>query len=197
MCMDLWWIFLLFAFLLSGIDWLFGLAYVFTGLAFLSAIVGLASAAGLNIFEYDAPAGLLVSIIFTPIFIRLFFVLRSQSSSNGSLGDGSQIREGGRDQRASHVYKGVLIFGAFVPLFTFHFITAGLSLATVAVLAGWVDPARLLPLVTVGFPYIANHVAAAHGVTGTRNIVFATAAGLFTAAAYWSLVSFLVILLHT
>lgn len=193
--MDTWWIFLISAFLFWGLDRWLGLAYVFSGLALLFAIFGLVSATGLNILEYDMLVELLVIFIYTPIFVRLFLVLRAQSASGGPPDVGSQELLEPRDRHALTVYKGVLIAGSLVPLFVFHFITAGLVLATIAALAGWIEVNKLFPLTVIGFPYVTGYVAKTRGVTGVKQILCATG-GLILAAAYGALVAFAITLLH-
>lgn len=173
--MDVWPYFLVAAIVCFVIDHILGLALIFSGLALLFFSIGVTGAVGINILDYDVVVELLAVFIFTPIFLRLFFVLKKQRiPGDGMVGAKTNDLGSYKDRNAEKIYKGVVVAGKFLPLFTFHFVTGGLAIVSVATILGWIKPeGSLIALAVIGCPYAASFVGDTRGATGLKTILWA------------------------
>jgi len=190
--MPFWPYFFIAALVSFVVDRSLGLAHLLTGFAVLFVLFGLAGAAGVNIFDYGPVVEILVILIFTPITVRLFFVLRAQRAGGGEIAGVG----GPGDRNAERAYKAMWAGANFFKLFTFNFITGGLVIASVATLVGWIEPdGKLVALSVVGYPFAASFIADALGVTGIGKILWGTV-GLVLGVAFSLFVTLAAMALH-
>lgn len=163
------------AILLVVADRHFGLSYLLVGCAIVLAVVALGLSAGLSLDDMEPFMGILVSLVFTPIVVRLYFVREVRRHANGE----AATPDGDRNSGVVLEYAGPA--ASLLKTFTFFFVQGTL---VILLIHGTYGVAGLTPAHVAGIPaaaaWQATAIAERYTESGVWHIVWG-AVGLFVA----------------
>ena len=190
------WVILIFGgFFLIAIDRAFGLAFLLAGYGLIALIIGVAGVLGINLMDYEPVLDLLLITVFVPIAVRVSFLFHARSAEMPHASDGAMPGEFS-NRNAEPTLRGILIASGLLKTFTTHFLTSGMLLISLSMLARWAPPDPLIMLAgVVAGSHLGGVVAEARGVTdpkkkirwGLAGVVVAVlvSAGVFALSTYW------------
>ncbi len=175
----MFWVVLIFAGLfLIAVDRAFGLAFLLASFGFIACVAGIAGLLGVNLADHAVVLDLLLVAVFVPVAVRLAIILHLRpEGANRPASPASP--ETFADRNARQTLRGLLVASGLLKTFTTHFLTSGMILISLAMLARWTPPSPLiLAAGSIAGAHVGGVVAEARGVTDPRKKINWGAAGL-------------------